>query len=217
MQPVTQPTTLYLVHGWGFDASFWEPLRAELPECRVLTVDLGFRAPPRLPDPPPGTRLVAVGHSLGVPWLLRHRFDWRAFVAINGFTRFTRTPGFVHGWPARLLERMCAVLYDDAEQVHADFIRRCGLCRPADGPLNVEPLADGLRWLKEWDERPALPRHVPLLALAGRLDAVVSPEMTADCFPAQDLRWCEDGGHLLPISHAPWCAGHIRDLLARLP
>lgn len=210
--------TLYLVHGWGFDASFWDPLKAELPESRFLTADLGFRAAPRLPDPPLGTRLVAVGHSLGVPWLLRHRFDWSALVAINGFTRFCRGPGFPHGWPARLVERMCALLYDDAEKVHADFIRRCGQCRPADGLLNVEPLADGLRWLKDWDERPALLRcDRPLLALAGALDSVASPELTRDCFAAADLRWCEDGGHLLPITHAQWCAGQIRALLARLP
>lgn len=211
-------TTLYLVHGWGFDASFWEPLRTELADCDVLTVDLGFRAKPRVPDPPPGARLVAVGHSLGVPWLLRHRFGWRALVSINGFTRFSRTPGFPHGWPGRVIERMRAVMYGDAEQVHADFIRRCGLCRPAEGPLHVEPLAEGLRWLKDWDERPALPHGAaPVLALAGALDAVASPEMTRDCFAERDLRWCEDGGHLLPITHAPWCAGHIRELLAALP
>lgn len=209
-------TLLYLVHGWGFDASFWQPLQAELPDIDCLTVDLGFRAPPRLPDPPAGARLVAVGHSLGVPWLLRHRFDWHALVAINGFTRFSRTPGFAHGWPGKVLERMRAVLYERPEQVHAEFIRRCGLCRPAAGALNAEALADGLEWLKDWDERADLPR-TPLLALAGALDAVVSPDMTRDCFAERDLRWCEDGGHLLPISHARWCAGQIRDLLAALP
>lgn len=210
---------LYLVHGWGFDASFWDPLRAELAECcQSVTVDLGFRAPPHLPDPPPETRLVAVGHSLGVPWLLRHRRNWQGFVSINGFTRFSRTPGFVHGWPARLLERMRAALSEAPEQVHADFIRRCGLCRPPEGkPLHVEALAEGLRWLQDWDERPALPLSVPLLALAGRLDSVASPELTADCFSGQELRWCEDGGHLLPLSHPSWCADQIRDLLARLP
>jgi pimeloyl-[acyl-carrier protein] methyl ester esterase len=208
-------TPLYLVHGWGFDASFWDPLRAEMPDVEFVVADLGFRADRRLPPPPPGA--IAVGHSLGALWLLRHRFPWRAFVSINGFTRFSRTPGFLHGWPGKVLERMTAVLYDNPEQVHADFIRRCGLCRPPDGILNVEPLADGLRWLKDWDERPALPRDVPLLALAGRLDAVVSPEMSLDCFPERDLRWCEDGGHLLPISHAPWCAERLRELMSRLP
>jgi pimeloyl-[acyl-carrier protein] methyl ester esterase len=68
-------TLLVLVHGWGFDREFWNPLRAGLAEAlpcvATLALDLGFFGRPRLPVLPDGfARRIGVGHSLGLLRLL---------------------------------------------------------------------------------------------------------------------------------------------------
>lgn len=64
-----------LVHGWGFNASLWDPLIARLCDATVTRVDLGFVAggPCDMPDWPQDA--IAVGHSLGVLWLLKEGAD----------------------------------------------------------------------------------------------------------------------------------------------
>ena len=37
---------LLLIHGWGFDAGFWDPLRRQLPELPCVAWDLGFHGAP---------------------------------------------------------------------------------------------------------------------------------------------------------------------------
>lgn len=197
--------TLALIPGWGLDARLWQPLRALLPDCVIIDMHA-----PQLPDTP----LVAVGHSLGFAWALRQPARWRALVAIGGFPRFTRADDFPHGTPPRLLARMQARFAEDPETVHRDFLRRAGAAPVPMG--DAAALAEGLRWLAEWDERPALAGlTVPLLALAAADDAIVPEAMARDSFSEAQMR--ADGGHALPLTEPEWCARRIHDFLAALP
>lgn len=196
---------LVLAHGWGFDAGFWGPLRRCLPEFESVAIDLGFTGRPFIPTVPAG-RLVAVGHSLGLPWLLRQSWPFARVVAINGFARFTKTPEYPHGTHRRVLERMRARLLEEPEAVYREFLRRCGICNAAAEALDVQALATGLDWLAEWQVRTDL----PLLALAGGCDAVVAEAASRDSFPETCLRFQPEAGHLLPLTHPEWCADHIR-------
>lgn len=202
--------TLVFVHGWGFDAGFWDPLRECLGHPHSVAVDLGFRGEPVMPEWPEGG--VAIGHSLGLLWLLKTRpFRWRTLIAVNGFTRFTKAADFSNGVPARLIDRMIAKADADHPAVAADFLTRCGLAEPETEDLHKDALIEGLQWLAEWDCRAGL--TTPVLALAGRLDPIAPPAMTEDCFPADAIRWQQEGGHLLPLTHPHWCAETIRSHL----
>ncbi len=209
-----RPMTLLLVHGWGFDAGFWEPLRRALPEHEAVAVDFGFTGRPRMPEPPSGP-VVGIGHSLGFAWLLRQEFDFAGLVAINGFARFTKAADFPHGTHVRVLERMRARFAEAPEAVHRDFMRRCGICNAAADGLDHARLAEGLGWLADWDARARL--RGPLLALAGGADAIVPEAMAREMFPEADLRWRPGANHLLPVSEPEWCAAEIRAFLAGLP
>lgn len=211
---------LVLVHGWGLDASLWQPVRARLPECETVAFDLGFRGPAVSPVLPEAPLVIAVGHSLGLAWLLRNRpLRWDALVAVNGFTRFTADPTFPDGVPARQLERMIAKLGRDPAGVTADFLTRCGQrgTAPA-GALDGASLAQGLGWLRDWDTRAAFVADAaPVLALAGGADPIVPPAMSRACFAARPncrLAWRDGGGHLLPAEDPDWCAGHVRAFVA---
>ncbi|HEB79980.1 MAG TPA: alpha/beta fold hydrolase [Rhodospirillales bacterium] len=197
---MTSPT-LVLVHGWGFDESFWAPLMAALPEARCKTVALGSR---QVVVSGPGP-VIAVGHSLGFLWLLHEQpFAWSALVAINGFTRF------IDGVAPRTLQRMIIGLERAPEKTVADFMALCGAEAPE--RLDVERLRQGLQWLMDWDAREALEAETaPVAALAGRSDPIVPAAASEAAFKSR-LHW-RDGGHLLPLTDPDWCAERIRECL----
>lgn len=203
---------LLLVHGWGFDSSIWGRLRAHFPPEDTLAWDLGFFGRPAQPAPPPGRKVLAVGHSFGLLWLLHQRpLAWDKLVGINGFTRFAKADDFPAGIAPRMLERMLARLATAPDEVVTEFRARQGCNAPLPGTPNTEALASSLQALAGWDARPALPDA----ALCGRQDGLVSAAMSRACFPEERSLWHE-GGHLLPFDAPDWCAGQLRGLLERL-
>ena len=96
---------LVMLHGWGFDRDFWRKLREELNGFDCISWDLGFYGDPHMP--PPERPAIAVGHSYGLLWLLKHRpFAWRGLISINGFSRFSAAGDFPQGVPLAQLDRL---------------------------------------------------------------------------------------------------------------
>src|ERR1043166_8867926 len=78
---------ILFVHGWGYDASFWDPLRKQLRDFPSAALDLGYFGAANLAIPS-GTRLL-VGHSLGYLWLARQeRLRDLPLIGVNAFPRF---------------------------------------------------------------------------------------------------------------------------------
>jgi len=205
--------TLLLVHGWGFEAAFWQPMLAHLPGIETVCWDLGFHGQPSQPPLPTGRPVVAVGHSLGLLWLLKEKpVTWDRLISINGFPRFTKAEDFPEGVAPRLLERMIARLSDAPEAVTADFLKRCGVDQPKTEGLAPAALHWGLKALADWDCRTDIQ---PDLALAGASDPIVSPAMSKACFAEAVLEW-QDGGHLLPLTAPDWCAARLKSVLESL-
>jgi pimeloyl-[acyl-carrier protein] methyl ester esterase len=202
------------VHGWGFNAGIWSPLAARLPDAEITRVDLGFvsGAPASSAVWPEDS--IAVGHSLGLLWLLREgRGRFKALVSIQGFDRFCP-----HVRPARVagLKRSLA---RDPEGTMQAFWRSCGAPDFA-GPerLNVARLDEGLDWLMHWDAEAAKKKlQCPILTLAARDDAIVPPAMSEAVWGEQNLIWSPDGGHVLPLTHPDWCARHVAEFAHSLP
>jgi pimeloyl-[acyl-carrier protein] methyl ester esterase len=201
-----------LVHGWGFNAAIWRDLSAFMRNSEVTLVELGFIAGgPTGATTWPGDA-IAVGHSLGVLWLLQRarqagRVPFRGLVSIQGFDRFCP-----HIALSRV-EVMRRGLRRDPTQTLKAFWRGCDT-EPFATPeaLNVERLDEGLGWLMDWDKtkaRAAL--GCPTLALAARDDAVVPVAMSEAIWGADNIRWSETGGHVLPLKHPEWCARHVLD------
>lgn len=214
----TRPTLLF-VHGWAFDASVWTPLRAELGDWPHEVADAGYFGAAQSPVAGTGP-VIAIGHSMGVLRLLRDLPpNCVGLVSINGFPRFGAAPDFDAGVPRRMLDRMLKRLSTDPTAVLQDFRERCGDAS-AFGAPHLEPLARDLQALRDEDQRHALAAlPVPLLILSGLDDPIVPAAMTQAAFGdrAGDERHdLEHGGHLLPVSAAPWCARHIAGFIDRL-
>jgi pimeloyl-[acyl-carrier protein] methyl ester esterase len=201
-----------LVHGWGFDATFWSPVQQMLGPEASLAWDLGFFGNPSQPPLPPGRPVVAVGHSFGLLWLLRHRpVSWQALVSINGFTCFARRENFPAGFPLRPLQRMIQQCAVNPQRAATDFRARCGHTAPPPATLCPASLLSGLHALADWDARPALPQA----ALCGTSDPLIPAAMSESSFPRANILW-HAGGHILPLQDPAWCAAQLNLVASNL-
>lgn len=199
---------ILFVHGWGYDASFWDPVRVALGDVPSTAVDLGYfgAADTTLP----GDAALLVGHSLGFLWLARQSaLKHVPLIGINAFPRFLEAEDYRPAIAARVLERMRRRVIGDTRGVLADFWARAGAAGPEATP-NSDALAEGLDHLAAWDERENLAARASRTRLiAGREDAIVPVAMTEMAFKNSKITWLP-GGHALPRSHAAEIARLIR-------
>ncbi len=143
---------LLFVHGWGFDARFWDGVAACLPGADCVRVDRGYFGEavwPSVEEP-----CLAVTHSFGSMALLADPpANCRGLLAINGFDRFTEGEGRA-GVPLRVIDRMLARLEGDAASVLREFHARLGSDVPQ-GPLDPVRLRQDLAALRDDDRREA--------------------------------------------------------------
>ena len=204
---------LVLVHGWGFHGGIFADFIGHLEGAEVTLVDLGFVAggPKGASEWPEDA--IAVGHSLGLLWLLeRGRSRYRALVSIQGFDCFS-----CHVAPSRLAALKRGLEREPAGTLQA-FWRSCGASGFAlPEALNVAKLDEGLDWLMTWDATKARKELAcPVLALASRDDAIVPPSMS-EAIWGENIIWSPDGGHVLPLKHPRWCARHALEFAHTLP
>lgn len=199
---------ILFVHGWGYDARFWDPLRAALGDVPNAVLDLGYFGAAEITLPRDVTLLV--GHSLGFLWLARQSaLRHVPLVGINAFPRFLEAEDYRPAVATRVLERMKRRVVSDTRGVLEDFWTRAGAAGPHGAP-NAVALAEGLDHLDAWDERENLAsRASPTRLIAGREDVIVPAAMTKMAFKGSEIMWLP-GGHALPRSHAADIARLIR-------
>lgn len=210
-----------LVHGWSFDPRVWAGVMAHLPDLECVTIDFGYFGPPQSRPLPPGRRIIAVGHSLGVLWLLTQaEFDFHALVSINGFPRFLEAPDFTPAVRPGALALLRRQFLRDPLQTLAQFRAEAG-APPIDA---VAPqrgrLLQGLDWLAEGDGRVRLAQKLERTwVLAGAHDAIVPLAMSRQAFralPAPHFMVDERPGHVLPLIDPARCAEPVRRALQSL-
>jgi len=199
---------ILFVHGWGYDAGFWEPVRATLDNVPSAALDLGYfgAADTALPR---GVTLL-VGHSLGFLWLARQSALTQVpLIGVNAFPRFLEAENYRPAIASRVLERMRRRIVSDPRSVLEDFWMRAGAAAPDRAP-NAAALAAGLDHLAAWDERENLAARASRTRLiAGSADAIVPAAMTEMAFKHHNIAWLP-GGHGLPQTHAADVARLIR-------
>ncbi len=201
---------LLFVHGWGFDASFWDAVIERLPGSETVVWERGYfgDAHEPLPDAP----YIAIGHSFGAMRVLADPPPGCAgVVAINGFDRFAARDG-KPGLDPRLINRMLGHLDRDPRRVIIEFRARLGNWDTFAVP-NVASLKADLARLRDDDESGQTAQwQMPILSLQGGADPLLSAPMRDAAFSgAPDLETAvfPDGGHLLPLTDPAYCARMI--------
>jgi pimeloyl-[acyl-carrier protein] methyl ester esterase len=208
---------LVFIHGWGFDASFWDPLAALFASYPQRRIDLGFFGEQNsaLPE---GNEKILIGHSLGFIHGLRQKQNWAGWAAINGFARFVEAPGKTGCVPAAALRDMRLRFSSDPAKTLKDFYSFIGARAPQTVSLDADRLREGLDELRGEDVSGIVSAlDVPGLVLASRSDPLVpvaASEALAKKTRQAKLKWHERGSHVLPQSDPAWCAQAIKEFLA---
>lgn len=205
---------LVFVHGWGCHAGVWSELAPRFPGHEIFLMDLGFvRGGPKGASLMPEDALC-IGHSFGVIWLLKHGpRRMKGLISIAGFDAFYR---YV---PEDVLPSMRAGMLRDPHAQMRQFWQMCGYGEGPGTSIDAGTLRAGLDWLGAWDESERTGSlGAPIMALAARDDPIVRTPMTEGCWGngKADLRWLEAGGHMLPLTHADWCAENIVEFIDEL-
>jgi pimeloyl-[acyl-carrier protein] methyl ester esterase len=205
------PLSILFCHGWGFDAAFWEPLAAHLPEFAQVRDDAGYFGAGTAARPT--TPYLAVTHSFGTMRLLTAPPPGLAgLVAIAGFDRFTATQHFP-GVPRRVVDRMVSAVAQEPETVLADFHALFGSMVPSGTP-DRERLQADLVGLRDSDMRAqAAAIDVPILSLQAERDTLLAMGLRETVFAAAPRvmrRTHPAAGHLLAGEDPAWCAAAIR-------
>jgi pimeloyl-[acyl-carrier protein] methyl ester esterase len=216
-------STIIFAHGWGFDDTVWEAVRARLSsQHRVASVDFGFFGAPHMPaittDSTTGDTVIAVGHSLGACWwLAQSTLPWHRLLLVNGFPRFTTTTDYTPAVAVRVLARMATQFRRDPGAVLGEFRAACGAPAVLAG-FDAAQLALGLDWLAQWDGRARLAtRAADIHALAADNDPIVSAamsEMALAGLPPGHLTRVAGDDHVLPLTAPDLCAALIERLAA---
>lgn len=204
---------LYLHHGWGYDASFWQPLLRHLPNVTPTLVDEGYHGTPSTP-PLPDTPYWAVGHSAGVMALLAQELPGCCgIIAFNGFAQFCQHETFPHGIPSRVIDRMGRRVSTHPGDVLRSFRALCNDPSPMkDDRLNSESLKAGLERLRLGRHPHELSRwNGRLYSLIGTCDPL-TPAQKGLPFPAH--RSYHTGGHVLPLTDPEDCAAFLETIIA---
>lgn len=205
---------IVFVHGWGFDASFWDGICEKFSGYSVSCVDLGFfgKEDKHLPE-----RAIYITHSMGLAWTLEHAPEIEALVVINGFTKFCASDDWSDGVAERMLTRMIRQFERIPEKVWMDFMGNSGLVDPRfPGNADVDQLKAGLEYLLTADVRQKYHSlSCPKSILASQDDAIVPEKLTVASFET-DIIWYKDAKHVLPLNNPADCARHIQEFLDHL-
>lgn len=202
------PLELVFIHGWGFDARFWDALAERLPQFGQHRVELGFFNENPATEIPDAREKILVGHSLGFVRGIK-REGWKGWIAINSFSRFDDCVP-----PANLREMRLRLQKDPAKTLQG-FYQMIG-AEPHAGTPNMERLRDGLDELRDSDLTDVVSTlNVPGLVLAGGNDPLVpqKPSQKLGSY-AEQFMLNETGGHHLPQSAPDWCASMIVEFTA---
>jgi pimeloyl-[acyl-carrier protein] methyl ester esterase len=220
---------LVFISGWAADATIWRNVLGAadadvghlhvpwwdcLQDTRALSGALDAERSPA----------IVVGWSLGGLIALAgavERPDRVAkLVLISSMARLTAArdypgadPGQLKAMMLRFRRAPAAVLRDFARACLAPAAGTSADLLPAPG-LTPQDLAQGLRYLADTDLRDRLDRlAMPTLILHGRLDEIVPfacAEYLSRHMSSALLEEIPQGGHALPLTHAPQLAQRIR-------
>jgi pimeloyl-[acyl-carrier protein] methyl ester esterase len=173
-------------HGFGFDSTFWNPLRPYFSRVNTVYLDLGYfgdpywvMAQPTLPAS--STEYIGIGHSLGMMKLMSLNIPFKCLIGLHGFVNFLGFNAQLHRRRQRELMHLTEQFNESPELTLSQFYQRTGVDfnLPIMGRLNQVRLLDDLSSLAH---SIAVPVDVPMLVLGSNDDKIVPPVLIEDNF-----------------------------------
>lgn len=198
-------------HGWGYDSTFFAPLRKILHDFDAICINEGYFGIKTIPDHIPETA-VGIGHSQGFSRLAQKFPHLSGYVSLNGFTQFVQSPAFTNGVPKASLGAMIQQFQRYPEVVLQNFYERTGHFLPlGQSTRNDDLLRQQLVALRSLAiTQPS----APTLAISGSNDLITPLALQKSCFP--ELHVIESANHALIYQYPKDCANLIRKFIQGL-
>ena len=194
---------IVFIHGWGFDKTIWQPIVERLEGVKAHYVDLGFTGKKYIPDFP-NTPFI-IGHSMGVMWAIENiPQPWTGLISIAGFDCF-----YEHV-PATEIKKMQRNLMRNPQAQMNGFWQACGIKNFCDvEKMNIDNLHNGLDLL---ENKKTVKPDCPTVCLAAKNDIITPPQMIKKIW-GDNVKWCDEGDHAIPITKPEWCVQSINDFI----
>ncbi len=172
-------------HGFGFDSTFWNPLRPYFSRMNTVYLDLGYfgesssLAKTELYDQ--STEYIGIGHSLGLMKLMSLNIPFKCLIGLHGFVNFLGFNTQLHRRRQRELMHLTGQFSSSPELTLGQFYQRTGVDFnvPKTGLLNRMKLLDDLTSLAH---PVPVPADIPMLVLGSNDDKIIPPELIEDNF-----------------------------------
>ena len=177
-------TCFVFCHGFGFDATFWNPLRAYFSNMNTMYLDLGYFGEMQwMNQLDESMEYIGIGHSLGLMKLMSLNVSFKRLIGLHGFVDFLGADESLHRRRQRELSYLIQHVNESPALTLSQFYQRTGVNfnLPQTGVLNRMKLLDDLNSLAH---AIPVPQDIPLLILGGIDDKIVPPALIEDNFSA---------------------------------
>lgn len=204
-------TRLCFIHGWAYGPDLWTDIEKALTGYDITKIDLGFFGSASIPK---NSYDVVIAHSYGLMWLLKNEnIKFKKLISISAIASFVKSKNLPAGVPKSQIRAMRQRLKTDPNAVLTDFYKACGDTdiTPPNTP-NITALDHALGDMAALDFREKL-QTLDLRVLASREDKIVPAPLTQENFASQPILWHDSTSHILPKTHANWCADLIEEFI----
>jgi len=205
---------IILCHGWGHNSQSLNELALYLQENTKFHIEFFergyFNDPeniPQLQEP-----WMGIGHSFGFLELTKYVNEYtKALVSICGFKNF-----IFHEKNQKALDLMIQKLEQSPFEVIQKFHLKSNNGEKLNIPSQNYKITKLLEDLQDMRNHSFPETKMPILALAGKHDSIVSYEHTLHDFQNNNLHWHDNGHHNLPLHDPDWCVHHIQHFIESL-
>ncbi len=205
---------IHAYHGWGFDATFWDKLKSEIPlEVRFKAADRGYFDQELIPEfEADSTSKIVFAHSFGLHWLEESILaQCDCLVVFNGFDHFVAQEGVDQKRELKVLQRMITQFEKHPKEVLNAFYDNCFYPQQHDknAPefLNKERLLADLKSLAQCELSWKLP-DVKVFGLSGKEDQIVPYQRTKSLIEqwgGNHFKLFKNSGHAMPVVNSSEC------------
>ncbi len=209
-------TKIITVSGWAFPADALIRLTSPIADYAPPELDILADRITSAPSP-----VVLIGWSMGAMTCLETAIKLKEKIAslilISGTGRFCYGPDYAHGTLREGLDTMIDGIYKKPRWTLEAFYKKSFMPKGYSPPIlnhllkgafaaSQEKLADGLKYMREFDVRSTLASlNMPVLLIHGNKDRIVpagASEYLSRNIPNSRLQLIEDAGHAIPLTHA---------------
>lgn len=201
-------------HGWGFDGSFWDKMKENLPESFTFkAANRGYFGKEYLPTfSENADQKILFTHSFGTHWVneeLVRQADY--LVLFSAFDQFIAGHSDQEKRERKILQRMITQFNRDPDEVLRNFYAGCfhpfeyTFSVPLE--MNEQLMSNDLELLKDCSlDWSSIPTNV--IGICGAEDQIVPYQRTNAFFDqlrVNSVKVIENSGHALPITNSSDC------------